>query len=465
MLLLVADCFGRTIQFPLTDDYQEVMVRSLPESHIYLPYKGVSRCHFSLTRIGNDWILTDSGSTNGTRLNGVKIEKSIIKPNDLIHVGIVELKVLESDVNRLIRIPAEEAESGKADRTDRVSALEPALKGSIFVSRKLVFPDGMIPGKSSAMMSIYQQMHSLAESDVSVLLIGETGTGKEMFARMLHASGKRASGPFIVVNSAAIPAELFEAELFGIGEKVATDVSKRKGKFELAHEGTFFLDELGAFPIACQAKLLRSLEEKAITRIGEHHPIKVDFRLISAMNEDPQELIQSGRLREDLYHRLTTVELLIPPLRERRDDIPGLILGTLRQISKKEKKPIAGISKQLFSLLAAYSYPGNIRELVNLLSSIVALAHPGEILDLHLAPGKLLQQGANKSPASDPDLAEDSIDLRGQMDALSRKLVLRALNLHDWNMTDTAKSLRITRFGLRKMMKRLNIPTKENSQP
>ena len=465
MLILVADCFGRTIQFPLTDEYKEVTVGSLPENHIYLPYKGVSKRHFSLIRSGNDWILTDFGSTNGTRLNGVKIEKSIIKPDDIIHVGMVELKVLESDLNRLIRIPTEKTESGRTDKTDRVGAFEPGLQESIFASSKLVFPEGMIPGKSSPMMSLYQRMHSLAESDVSVLLIGETGTGKEMFAHMLHSSGKRAQGPFIAVNCAAIPTELIEAELFGIGEKVATDVSKRKGKFELADHGTFFLDELGAFPIALQAKLLRAVEEKAITRIGEHQPIKVDFRLVSAMNEDPHELIQSGKLREDLYHRVATVELLIPPLRERTEDIPLLLIGVLKQISKKEKKPIAGISKELFSLLSAYSYPGNVRELVNLMSSIIALAHPGEILDLHLAPGKLLQQGAGISSQNDPNIAQDSIDLRGQMDQLSRKLIMRALLLHDWNMTDTAKSLRITRFGLRKMMKRLNIPPKEKSQP
>lgn len=189
MLILVADCFGRTIQFPLTDDYQEVKVGSLPENHIYLPYKGVSRHHFSIIRSGNDWMLADSGSTNGTRLNGVKIEKSKIKPGDMIHAGTVELKVVESDVNRLIRIPEEKKEKDQTTRTDRVGAFEPGLMGSIFASSKLIFPEGMIPGKSPPMMSLYQRMHSLAESDLSILLTGETGT--DAYATLLREGDVR----------------------------------------------------------------------------------------------------------------------------------------------------------------------------------------------------------------------------------------------------------------------------------
>ena len=463
MLVLVADVYGRTIQFLLTEEYNEITVGSLQENQIHLPYKGVSRHHFSLIRTGTNWLLKDLESTNGTRLNGSLVKESSIKPDDVIHAGIVEFKVRELETQKLLKLPIEKSQSRHSDSTDKVGDVASSLQDSIFASNKVVFPQGMIPGKSQRMMEIYQRIHSLANSDVNVLLMGETGTGKEMFAHMLHLSGSRAPGPFIAVNCAAIPSELLETELFGIGEKVATDVSQRKGKIQLADQGTLFLDELGAFPIGLQAKVLRAIEEKAVTRVGESRPITVDFRLISAMNEDPQQLIQSGKLREDLYHRIATVEILIPPLRERKEDIPLLLVGLMQQISKKEKKAVAGISKQLFSMLAGYSYPGNVREMINLLSSIIALAHPGELLDLHLAPGKLLQQGSNARDDFDLELNEDSIDLRKKLDDLSRTLTMRALNLHDWNLTAAAKSLKMSRFGLRKMMKRLDIPLEKKA--
>ncbi len=385
--------------------------------------------------------------------------ESPIKSQDVIHAGIVEITIAESEDANLVHLPNEKASKRPENQTDKVGGFDEELQESIFASSKIIFPEGTIPGKSERMLEIYQKIHSLADSDVSVLLIGETGTGKEMFARMLQLSGKRSTGPFVAVNCAAIPSELFEAELFGIGEKVATDVHGRKGKIELANKGTLFLDELGAFPIALQAKILRAIEERAVTPVGEPRPVPVDFRLISATNEDPQDLIRTGKLREDLYHRVAAVEIEIPPLRERSEDIPYLLLGLLQQISKKEKKPIAGISKKLLSLLTRYPYPGNIRELMNILNSMIALAHPGELLDLHLVPAKLVQQGPDFQ-APEIDLSQSSLDLHGKLDELSKTLILRALHLQNWNITAAAKNLRITRFGLRKMMKRLGIPDK-----
>src|SRR5262249_12367264 len=161
-------------------------------------------------------------------------------------------------------------------------------------------PDAFYIGKSAAILKICQKLHSLVDSDVNILFIGETGTGKEMFARMLHLSSKRASGPFVALNCAAIPSELMEAELFGIGEKVATDVNRRKGKFLAADGGTLFLDELEAFPLALQAKVLRAVEEKACTPVGETHSVRSNFRLLSATNQEPEEMIRSGKFREDL---------------------------------------------------------------------------------------------------------------------------------------------------------------------
>jgi transcriptional regulator with PAS, ATPase and Fis domain len=458
MLVLVANLYGRTIEFPLTDEQNEITIGSLPENQIHLPYKGVSRHHFSLIRNGEAWLLKDLGSTNGTRLNGSLVGESILKPEDLIHAGVVEFKVQELATDKLLKIPSAEITAVEHYSTDKIGN----LSAHLFTSNRLIFPSGMVPGKSKRMMEIYHRVDSLANSDVNVLVIGETGTGKEMFARMLQLSSTRASGPFIAVNCAAIPAELLETELFGIGEKVATDVSQRSGQIQLADKGILFLDELGAFPIGLQAKILRAIEEKAVRRVGEQRAIPVDFRLICAMNEDPQQLIQSGKLREDLYHRVATVEISIPPLRERKEDIPQLLIGLIQQISKREKKTLAGISQQLFGLLAGYSYPGNVREMINLLSSIITLAHPGEILDTHLAPGKLLEQGSIQT-SFESELQGDSIDFRKKLDEFSRTLAMRALHLHDWNVAAAAKSMHLSRFGLHKMMKRLGIPSEKKT--
>jgi transcriptional regulator with PAS, ATPase and Fis domain len=457
MLILVANCLGRIIRFPLTDDRSVIKVGSLPESHLYLPYKGVSRNHFTLTYHGNTWILKDLGSTNGTRVNGRKVKESEVKSGDLIQAGIVELSLEETDHSRMVKIP-NEAPAKTLGGTDKMIDIANIASGNMFVSEKLVFPYGLIPGTSPKMVELFQQLHSLVDSDVSVLLIGETGTGKEMFAQTLHQSGKRSNGPFVALNCAAMPSELMEAELFGIGEKVATDVGARTGKMVLANDGTLFLDELSSFPIGLQSKILRAIEERKVTPVGKDVALRLNFRLVCATNEDPQELIQSGKLREDLYHRVGTVELSIPPLRERKEDLSLLVVGLLQQICKKEQKNIAGVSERLFESLLSYSYPGNIRELINLLTSMVALAHPGEMLDLHLAPGRLGKLERKTEPFKQTDFVNGPVDLRDKLDETSKDWILRALHLNDWNISAAARSLKITRFGLQKMMKRLRIP-------
>jgi transcriptional regulator with PAS, ATPase and Fis domain len=178
-------------------------------------------------------------------------------------------------------------------------------------------------------------------------------------------------------------------------------------------------------------------------------------------------LIKTGKLREDLYYRIATVELTIPPLRERMEDLNLLIVGLLQQICKREKKTIAGVSDNLFDSLISYPYPGNIRELINLINSMVALAHPGEMLDIHLAPTRLVKSNPNKThQQDDTDFIHGAIDLRDKLDETSKDWILRALHQNDWNISAAARSLKITRFGLQKMMKRLGIPfNRQNAQP
>jgi len=437
----------------LPDDGTEITAGSLPENIVYLPYKGISRRHFSLTKENGKWILHDLGSTNGTLLNGNSIDSSVVKPGDIIEAGAITIHV-ERAAQDLETIGFTENKT-KMDsfETDRLGHVDIGVQEIPFSFPKLRLPSEMILGKSQSMMEIYKKLHSIADSDLNILFVGETGTGKDFLSRMAHLSSKRANGPLVAVNCAALPAELFEAELFGIGERVATNVSQRKGKIAAAEGGTLFLDELGAFPIGLQAKILRAIEDKTVTPLGENKNIAVDFRVLSATNEDPQELIRAGKLREDLYHRLAAAEIQVPPLRERKEDLEILIPVLVQQLSQKENKKLSGITKRLLVLLMNYSYPGNLRELTNIVRAMVALSHPGEVLDIHLVPEKLLSGDLER--INEHQL--DDNDLKTNVDEFTRKLIVRALKRHHGNVSKAAAQLKITTFGLRKAMKRLDI--------
>lgn len=459
MIQLVAICNERSIPFPLSDDVPEVTAGSLPENAIYLPYKGISRRHFSLTRSKEGWLLRDLKSTNGTLLNGKAIDSALLKPGDKIEAGALTIRV-ESSSGEIQKIEFHPGEGiAGIPQTDRLGQVELGTEEVAFSFPELVPPPGMILGKSPVMMEIYRKLHSISDSDLSILFVGETGTGKDFLSKMVHLSSNRANGPFIAVNCAALPSELIEAELFGIGEKVATNVSQRKGKIAAAEGGTLFLDELGAFPIGLQAKILRAIEDKVITPIGENKHLSIDFRVLAATNEEPADLIRTGKLREDLYHRIAAVEIHVPPLRDRKEDLEILIPALLQQISVKEGKRLSGISKRLIALLTQYSYPGNLRELMNILKSMVALSHPGEVLDVHLVPEKLLSPaGARGSNgAMESLLREEVSDLRSTVDEFTKMLIIRVLGRHAGNVSNAAAQLNITPFGLRKMMKRLGI--------
>lgn len=337
----------------------------------------------------------------------------------------------------------------------------------------LRLPDGMVQGRSQAIRGLLGHLKAAARSDLHVLLLGETGTGKELFARALHTSSSAREGPFVPINCAAIPAEMLEAELFGVAARVATGVDPRPGRFVQASGGTLFLDEIGELPDRLQAKLLRVLQEREVLPVGGDRPRPIDARIVSASNADLREDLLSGKFRRDLYHRVSGMELHVPPLRDRVEDIPELVLVFVQRCAEKYDRRIRGVSRRALSLLMAYEWPGNIRELENAVERAVLLCPDGGALESgHFGPVQwAVERGSrgeppfrhysSSPPAEDasPDLpppaAEHFRPLQERIDAVEIQAIREALTLTQGNKTRAAELLGITPNGLRMKMRRL----------
>ncbi|MGK2859224.1 MAG: sigma 54-interacting transcriptional regulator, partial [Thermoanaerobaculia bacterium] len=272
--------------------------------------------------------------------------------------------------------------------------------------RPLLVPPGMVVGESAAFRDLMSRIEGAVASRMDVLLLGETGTGKEFFSRMIHSSGATASGPFVAINCAAIPSDLLEAELFGVQARYATGVDARVGRFIQADGGSIFLDEIGELAEPLQAKMLRVLQEREVLPLGASVPRHIDLRVIAASNRDLLGLVDQGRFRRDLYYRLAGLEFLLPPLRERPDDIPALALSFLERCSQEQQKTIRGISRRALEILLAHDWPGNVRELQNEVARAVLHCHDGGILRTEHFPSVLraLQAGharPHEVPASE----------------------------------------------------------------
>ena len=316
----------------------------------------------------------------------------------------------------------------------------------------LVFPADYVPGGSTAMASLYGQMRSLLHGNVPVLILGETGVGKEPIARILHASSPRGKGPFVAVNCAAIPAELLEAEMFGIGKGVATGVVDRPGKFQLAEGGMLFLDEIGDMPLELQAKLLRALQEKEVQPVGGPL-VPVNIRVVAATNADLMKRMEAGRFRRDLYYRLAGHVLEVPPLRGRREDVPALVEAMVRRFAREAGRSVRGVTAGALRALVEQDWPGNIRELEHVLRRLVQLCPDGDAIDSGLVP----LQALPASPAPALSLEGTSLDLASRLQVLEELLVREALARAGGNRTQAAKLLGISRNGLAIKMQRLGI--------
>jgi transcriptional regulator with AAA-type ATPase domain len=320
---------------------------------------------------------------------------------------------------------------------------------------ELVFPEGYVPGESPAMRSLYRQLEQLAAGDLPVLVVGETGVGKEPVVRTLHAASPRRDGPLVAVNCAAIPADLLEAEMFGIGKGAATGVAARRGKFVEAAGGTLLLDEIGDMPLALQAKLLRALQEKEVQPVGRS-PVAVDVRVVAATNQDLRSRIAAGRFRRDLYYRIAGYVLHVPPLRQRTGDLPRLVGHFLAVAGTELGKSVRGLTVKALRHLTGYSWPGNVRELENEVRRLVYLCPQGGVVDSTMLPDHVLAPLPEEGDAESGDLAT-SLDLADHTAHLERRLIRVALARTRGNQTQAARLLGISRNGLANRVKRLGI--------
>ena len=301
-------------------------------------------------------------------------------------------------------------------------------------------------GQSEAMQKIYRMVHKVTKSDVTVLLLGESGTGKELVARAIHELSARATFPFVAVNCGALPEQLLESELFGYEKGAFTGADKRKlGHFEVAGEGTIFLDEIGEISPATQVKLLRVLQAHELVRVGGTEAIPVKARVTAATNRNLEEALKNGEFREDLYYRINVFPIVLPPLRDRRDDIPDLVSHFL----KKHGGPQTQIQPDALSPLLNYQWPGNVRELENILERTIIMSGGGVLtttdLPSHIVSGIQVTVGDFESSQE------------FHLDKVERDLIIQALKKSEGNKTEAAKLLGVTRRKLYSMMDRLGI--------
>lgn len=326
-------------------------------------------------------------------------------------------------------------------------------------SQTLNFPQHIVRGESASMVALYQQMKLLLQGDVPTLILGETGVGKEHLALTLHRSSARQESPFVAINCAAIPAELLEAEMFGIGRGVATGVQQRLGKFQEAQGGTLFLDEIGDMSAALQAKLLRALQEKEIHPLGLG-PVAIDVRIIAATNTDLRQRISQGAFREDLYYRLAGYVLEVPPLRRRLDDIRRLVAHFVRQFCRETGKSVRGLTVKTLRALDDYPWPGNVRELEHEIRRLVYLCPHEQAIDSDMLSRHILAPSTRPSLDLD-DVDDDDLDLEKHIETLERHLIRKALAKTGGNQSGAARLLKVSRNGLAKRLKRLDIDLSE----
>jgi DNA-binding NtrC family response regulator len=399
-------------------DRPELTIGSKEDNSVILSDPTVSRTHAVLLETGGRYVIKDLNSTNGTYLDGVLVKEAVLEFGRTMTLGETEMKL----------VPFQE-------------------KIEAFPSSKNVF--GEVYGQSLAMRQIFGILEKVASTDVAIVLEGETGVGKELLARAIHENSSRAKGPFVVFDCSAIAENLIESELFGHERGAFTGAThSRRGVFELAGGGTVFIDEIGELGLDLQPKLLRVLETREVRRVGGTLTQRIDFRLIAATHRNLTKAVNEGGFREDLFYRLSVLRLRIPPMRERKDDIPLIVQKLLLNLAKEFKMvSVPTIAPETLQILNSYDWPGNIRELRNVLSRALAIGGRDEI-----RPGDLLL-----SPDTGPGHGKMDSLVGRSLEEIERTAIVQTLQSRQGNKTQTARALGIAYSTLYEKLKKYGI--------
>jgi transcriptional regulator with GAF, ATPase, and Fis domain len=418
--LVVIKGSQRGTEFVISGD--AFKVGKAPENDLVLADETVSRTHFEIVRDAKGYLVRDMKSTNGTFLDGAEVKEAYLRAGSVIAAGSCELKFTPFE-ERIEILPSEKEQLGE------------------------------MVGKSHAMREIFGLVERIAPTDATVLIEGETGTGKDMIARTLHLLSPRTDAPFIVVDCGAVAGTLIESELFGHEKGAFTGaVTARQGAFELASGGTVFLDELGELSLDLQPKLLRVLEQRELRRVGGTKTIKVDLRVIAATRKDLRSEVEKGKFREDLFFRLNVVPITAPPLRDRREDIPLLIDAMLAKLSEGG----ATLTDQTRAALMAHDWPGNVRELRNVIERALALGADPGMLVAPLGP-----QESTKAQLRDGIEFEPGVSFRDTKEKwnelFERRYLSWLIKRADGNISKAARDADMDRKYLHKLLRKYGI--------
>jgi DNA-binding NtrC family response regulator len=426
-------------------DKSTITVGAMEDNDLVVSDDTVSRYHCRIVQEDTAYLLVDLGSTNGTFINRVRIKEGYLKPGCTIGLGTTEVKFHAADE-----------------------------KVEIVPSHKQKLGD--MVGRHVKMRELYSVLEKIAPTSTTVVIEGETGTGKEVVAQTIHKLSPRASGPLMVFDCGAVPDNLIESELFGHEKGSFTGaIMTRQGLFEMAHGGTLFLDELGELPLDLQPKLLRALEQREIRRVGSNKPIKVDVRIIAATNRNLEDEVRGGRFRQDLFYRLSVVRVFLPPLRERVEDI-GLLVKHFLAEANYNRKPdgsarVSGVSRPAMDLLSSYRWPGNVRELVNTVERAVSFAE-GDLIEPRDLPETVRgeeQPPQRRAPSSAQLPGSAPIPVMADADStfkdakerwvstFERDYILTLLKKNKGNISHAAREADIDRKYFRKLMRKYGI--------
>ncbi|UJR78894.1 sigma 54-interacting transcriptional regulator [Sandaracinus amylolyticus] len=430
-------------------DKDVINIGAMEDNDLVLEDETVSRNHCRIFVEGDQYLIQDLDSTNGTFVNRVRIREAWLRPDVVVTLGKTEIRFQPFD-ERVRIVPAE---------TDRY---------------------GEIIGRDRKMREIYAILEKIAPTDATVVIEGETGTGKDVVARTIHGASKREGGPFMVFDCGAVPENLIESELFGHEKGSFTGAHQtRQGVFEMANGGTVFLDELGELQLDLQPKLLRVLEQREVKRIGGTKPIKVDVRIVAATNRNLEEEVRAGRFREDLFYRLTVVRLVLPPLRERRDDVKLLARHFLDHghfnKDREGHRRVTQFAPGVLDRLSQYDWPGNVRELHNVIERAVSFSE-SDTVELADVPEHIAwPRGVPRDNDSETDVSIPLPDFRASelegtfkdakerwVASFERDYIAGLLKKNNGNISHAAREAEIDRKYFRKLMKKYGITAQDD---